>query len=244
MPMKGDLLSGAIIVIIIVMSTILVLNTLNPIIGQGEQLQDFNEAKRTLQALDGTINQVLYEAPGARRTVDITIPKGKFQVIGGEDKIKIRIEDIDLFPPGLRQLEGNVLITSGSLMRAYESDIDGDGNTDLVLENGRLLFAVKKLGNYTDNVIVNTTNFISLIRNKNLNVDIPYPKSGVFIDDKATTSYGVGYTELTKIGDNIASSGIRVILNATASSVTYEVLFSLASSQDFVEMEVLHVTGV
>ncbi|HLC77045.1 MAG TPA: hypothetical protein VJH04_02465, partial [archaeon] len=63
-------------------------------------------------------------------------------------------------------------------------------------------------------------------------------------DDKATTSYGVGYTELTKIGDNIASSGIRVILNATASSVTYEVLFSLASSQDFVEMEVLHVTGV
>lgn len=242
--MKGDLLSSVIIVIIVVISSILVLNTINPIISEGEQLQDFNEAKQALHSLDAAINQVLFEAPGSKRSVDIRIPEGKFQVVGGEDKIKIRIENINLFPPGLRQEEGNIVITSGALMRAYESDIDSDGTTDLVLENGRVLFAIKKLGNYTNNVLVNTTSFISLMRNKNLNVDIPYPGSGIFIDDKDKTSYGIGYTELTKMGDNIASSAIRVVLNATAANVTYEALFSLASAQDFVELEVTQITGV
>lgn len=243
--MKGDLLSGVIIVIIVVVSTILVLNTVNPIINQGRQLEEFNEAKQALQSLDSVINQVIYEAPGSKRTIDIHIPKGKFQVIQGEDKIKVRIENINLFPPGLRQQEGNVLITSGSQMKAYESDIDGDGNTDLVLENGRVLFAIKKLGNYTNNVIVNTTNFISLIRNKNLNnLDVPYPKSGIFINDKSKSAYGVGYTELTKIGDSLTSSSIHVFVNATEANVAYDAVFSLAASQDFVEMEVTHVSGV
>ena len=243
--MKGDLLGGVIIVIIVVVSSILILNTVNPIIDEGKKLQEFNEAKQALQSLDSVINQILYEAPGSKRKIDINIPNGKFQVIQGEDKIKIRIEDINLFPPGLRQQEGNVLITSGSLMQAYESDIDNDGITDLVLENGRVLFAAKKLGNYTNNVIVNTTNFISLIRNKNLKVDVPYPKSGIFINDVPTTSYGVGYTELTKMGNNIASSSIHMFVNATqANNVSYDAVFSLAASQDFVEMEVTHVTGV
>ncbi len=242
--MKGDLLSSVVLVIVVVVSSILVLNTINPIISEGRQLQAFNEAKQALHSLDAAINQILYEAPGAKRSIDITIPKGKFQVIQGEDKIKVRIEDIDLFPPGLRQQEGNILISSGSLMRAYESDIDNDGTTDLVLENGRILFAIKKVGNRTDHAIVNTTTFISLIRNKSLNLDVPYPKSGIFIDDGPGTAYGVGYTELTKIGDNIASSSIHAFVNATASNVTYDAVFSLAASQDFIEMEVTHVTGV
>ena len=243
--MKGDLLSGVIIVIIVVVSSILILNTVNPIIDQGKQLQEFNEAKQALQSLDSVINQILYEGPGSKRKIDLRIPNGKFKVIQGEDKIKVRIEDVNLFPPGLRQQEGNVLITSGSLMQAYESDIDNDGTTDLVLENGRVLFAVKKIGNYTNPAIVNTTNFISLIRNKNLNLDVPYPKSGIFIDDKAKTAYGIGYTELTKIGNNVASSSIHVFVNATqANNISYDAVFSLAASQDFVEVEVTHVTGV
>ncbi len=242
--MKGDLLSGVVIVVIAVISSILVLNTVNPIIDEGKQLQEFNEAKQALQSLDSVINQILYEAPGAKRKIDLNIPKGTFQVVQGEDKIKVRIENFNLFPPGLQQQEGSILITSGSLMKAYESDIDNDSTTDLVLENGRVLFAVKKLGNYTNNVTVNTTNFISLIRNKDLNLNISYPKSGIFIDDKPKTSYGTGYTELTKLGSNIASGGIHVFVNATEAGVSYDVLFSLTASQDFVEMEVTHVTGV
>ena len=82
------------------------------------------------------------------------------------------------------------------------------------------------------------------MRNKNLNIDVPYPKSGIFINDREKTSYGVGYSELTKIGDNIASGSIRVFVNATADNVSYDALFSLSASQDFVEMEVSHVKGV
>ena len=241
--MKGDLISSVILVIIIVMSSILVLNTINPFVREGNNLQSFNEAKQTLTSLDAQIQQLFFEAPGARRSIDLQIPKGKLIVSSGQDEIKIRIEDVNLFNPGYSTQEGNIRITSGGMMDAYESDIDNDGITDLVLENSGVIFAVKKLGNATNNVVVNTTNMITLSRNKALNVNISYPHSGIFINDKDSTSYGVGYTELTRAGSSLTSSAIHIYLNSTAANVSYDVTFSLGASQDFVEMKATHISG-
>jgi len=143
----------------------------------------------------------------------------------------------------VRKQEGNILISSGAAMSAYESDIDGDGNTDLVLENGVMLFAVKKLGTPSSHVVANTTDMIVLMRNKALDINVSYPRSGVFINDKQNTAYGVGYTELTKFGINIASSSIHLYVNATQANVAYDVSFSLGASQDFIEMHATRVVG-
>jgi hypothetical protein len=240
--MKGDVISGVIVVAIIVGSTILVLNTLNPFIEEGQGFQSFNEAKQTLTAIDSVITQLFYEAPGARRSLDVNVREGKLIVTGPESSIKIRLENLNLFPSGLVTQEGNIRITSGSTMRAYEADIDGDSNTDLVLENGVLLFAIKKLGTPTSHVVVNTTTMITMMKNKVLNVNAT-PVSGIFVNDKDATSYGVGYTELTKLGDTLTSSSIHVFVNATAGDAEYDVLFTLGASQDFVDMQVTHVVG-
>ncbi|MBI4174559.1 MAG: hypothetical protein HY517_02850, partial [Candidatus Aenigmarchaeota archaeon] len=141
--MKGDMISGVIVVVIIVTSGILVLNTINPVIEETKDFQKFNEAKKVMGEIDLAVSEVLFEAPGARRSIDIKVP-GKLSVSGGEDKIKMRIDGVNIFSSGVRGQEGNLEISSGPSMKAHEKDIDGDGNTDLVIENGLALFAVKK----------------------------------------------------------------------------------------------------
>ena len=241
--MKGDLISGVVAIVIVVSSTILVLNTINPFVQESQDFQAFNEAEQTLKSIDAAINQLFVEAPGARRTLDVNVRSGRLVVSGAENKIKIRLENTNLFSSGVRKQEGNILISSGAAMSAYESDIDGDGNTDLVLENGVMLFAVKKLGTPSSHVVANTTDMIVLMRNKALDINVSYPRSGVFINDKQNTAYGVGYTELTKLGINIASSSIHLYVNATQANVAYDVSFSLGASQDFIEMHATRVVG-
>ena len=110
----------------------------------------------------------------------------------------------------------------------------------MVLENDAVLFAVKKLGNATSWATVNTTNIIPLIRNKRSNVNVT-PISGIFIGDIANTSYGNGYSELTRAG-TVQESSIHVLVNS--SSFRYDALFTLRSAQDFVELEVKNIQSV
>lgn len=241
--MKGDMISGVIIVVIVIMSSILVLNTINPFVEESKEFQRFNEAKQVLHAIDSVIQQMIYEAPGTRRTIDVDVRNSKLQVVGSEDKIKIRVEDVELLSSGVRTEEGNIAITSGALMRAYESDIDGDGSTDLVMENGAVVFAMKKLGSPASHVVVNTTSIVTLMRNKNFTINVSYPRTGIYINDREGTSYGAGYTELTRQGDNLASSGIHLFVNSTSTNVTYDMVFLLAASQDFIGVAATKVTG-
>ena len=243
--MKGDILSGVIITLIVVSSTILVINTINPFVQDSRDFQSFNEAKATLEKVNVAINDVFLEAPGSRRTLDLNIREGHLVVAGEEDKIKIILPG-NLFPSGINAQQGNVVVSSGgaSTLKAYESDIDNDGNTDLVLENSAVIFAVKKLGNSTSNVTINTSSIITLMRNSRLNLNVSYPHSGIFVNDLEKTSYGNGYTELTSIGNNLVSSSVHLHLNSTAANVTYDAVFSLAAGKDFLELQAKNVKGV
>jgi hypothetical protein len=242
--MKGEMLTAVITVLIVIGSSIIAVNMITPTLDEGKSFQTYNEAKKTMEAIDAAISQVFYEAPGARRVIDVNLQKGKMAVSGSEEKIKIRLDDVKLFTPGLRKQEGNILVTSGAQVESYEADIDSDGVTDLVLENDAVLFAVKKMGTPDSYGFVNTSNMITLIRNKRLNLDIYRPRSGIFINNSVPTSFGVGYSELAQVSENIASSGIHIYVNATNGNVTYDAIFTLGPSQDFIEFYATHVTGI
>lgn len=235
---------GVVIAVAIVLgSTILIVNNIMPTIKQGRDTQAYTDAKTTLQELDSTISQVFFEAPGARRSIDLNIKTGKFIVSGPADKIKIRIEDINLFTPGYRRKEGNILVTSGAQVDSYENDVDHDGVPDLVLENDGMIFAIRKVGSPSAPAIINTSNMIILIHNKRTNTDVYYPRSGIYINDTLETSYGIGYTELADRSDNIASASIHAYVNATLASTSYDAIFTLGPAQDFLEMTVSHIEG-
>ncbi|MEM7819682.1 MAG: hypothetical protein QXD48_02530 [Candidatus Aenigmatarchaeota archaeon] len=234
-----SILSYAIVVGIIVISTILVLNIINPILEEARMAQVYTESLNTMKFIDSQIRSIIFEAPGTRRTLDLNLREGSFTVVGGEDEIKITLEDVKFFSPG-KTKEGNIVVKSGAWMDASEIDIDNDGTMDLVLENNAVLFAVKKLGSQSNHVFINTTNFITMIRNKRADVNIT-PLTAIYIDDQLNTSYGYGYTELTRIGKNIPSSGIRLWLNSSG-NITYETLFTLDTISDFVTLEIRHIT--
>lgn len=239
---KGAVLSSVLAISIIITSTVIVVNLISPLIEEGVSVNQLNKAKQLASVLDSVIKELSVEAPGARRTIRIISDFGTFEALGKEDRFKFRLAaQQQIYEPGTVVREGNYIITSGPSMKAYEKDMNNDSVIDLVLENDAVIFAVKKLGNSTDWVSINTTNIIPLVSNKRSNVNIT-PISGIFVGEDHTTSYGNGFTELTRAGSTLQDSSIRVLVNS--SSVRYEALFTLRSAQDFVELEIKNVQGV
>lgn len=234
--MKG-FVSAAVVVAIVIASSLIVVSTIKPMIDEGKLYQNFNKAKQFMSELDSIMNELLYEASGAKRSVNMMVDSGSFIVSGKEDEIKFRTL-LKLLEPGTVKKEGNLLITAGPFISAYEDDVDNDGDLDLVLENDAVRFAMQKIGSQSNWSFVNTTDMMVLIENKLANVTIT-PKSRITIDEKEESSYGYGYSELTQTGHYLVSAGIRLFMNT--SYVRYEALFTLGAGQDFVELEIKHI---
>lgn len=145
---KGQI-SAVVVVAIVVVSTVIVINTINPFVEDAQASQAFIEAKNVLASIDQVIQQLSVEAIGGRRQVDVDLREGRFIVAGDEDRLKIRLPGSIDVGPGRVAEEGNIKISGGGLLTAKEEDIDSDGNTDLVLRNTAMMFAVEKIGNST-----------------------------------------------------------------------------------------------
>lgn len=239
MKQKG-IASGTIAVVIVVASTLVVVNVLHPFIEEGKSYQGFNEARSAIRSISSAVSRLAVEATGAQRSIDINLRSGRLIVSDSDDTIKIRLNDLEgIVIQGFSTLEGHVEIRGGAFMRAYESDINNDGTADLVLENSAVIFAVKKITPYS---AVNTTNFITLMRNKRTSVNVT-PVTGIFINDIFNTSYGTGYSQISPVGDNIESSAIKLFVNSSA-GIAYEAQFSMAAAQDFIDMRIKRVEGI
>src|SRR3989338_2717765 len=234
--MKGIIQEVAVVAIIIT-SSLIVINLINPTLETSSNIQKFNKAKETMRVIDGIIRELALEGSGASRSVKIISDFGTFSVSGRDDRILFDIPlDAAIMEPCAAARDGNLVTTSGASMSAYEADADSDGNTDLVLENSALKFAVRKIGSESSWGSINTTTFIELIENKLGGVNMT-PTSGVYIGDSLASSYGSGYTQISRQGSNLASSSIKVFVNAE-SGQQYEVIFTLRSSSDFVEIQI------
>lgn len=240
---KKGMVTGVIVFVIVIISTIAVVNVLNPFVEQGKSYQNFNEARQAIRGISSTVSQIAVEATGAQRSISMNLHDGRLIVSDADDTIKIRLNDVeDIIGSGFETIEGNVEIRGGTFMRAYEADIDNDGTTDLIMENSAVLFAVKKLGSSAQYVSINTANFITQMRNKRLNINIT-PSTGIFVNADFNTSYGTGYTQISPVGNNIESSAIKVAVNSTA-GISYEAQFVLSAAQDFVDMRIKRVEKI
>lgn len=237
---QNEMLGTVIILVIIIVATILVVSRIYPLLAQGKETVSLDEAKQMMTSLDSAIKELSFEAPGAKRTVTLKTTGGRFRVSGAENKIKYQIDTTsELITPGTRSKEGPLIITSGQNFRAYESDVDSDGTTDLVLESQYVLFAVKKVGSPSSPASINTSSIITLIKNIQENVNITPSNTSILINNNETSAYGTGYSELTHPGEYLQESGIKIFVNSTLYS--YEALFTLTTSQDFIELEVRNI---
>ena len=158
--LKGTLLSSVIAVAVVVTSSVIVVNMISPILEEGKIIQSYNEAKQMMDTIDNNLKQMMYEATGSMRTLDLTAPDGNLLISGNEDRIKFLMKHVGVLEPGTRIKEGNIVITSGPTLRAYEGDANSVGEDELILENDVVIFAVRKYGSSGSPVSVNTSYLI------------------------------------------------------------------------------------
>ena len=203
-----------------------------------ESYQSLNRAKEIMSIVDTIIREMGYEAPGAKRVLLLEIEEGVFTISGKDNTFRYRIDTpAQIYEPGTVLEEGNIKIIAGTGVDAYEDDVDNNGTDDLVLENNAVLFAMKKLGNSSNNVFINTTEIVVLIKNKKFDVAVT-PRTKLEIERQDNSSYGYGYTELISPGYHLSEGGIRLVMNSIA-GINYDAIFTLGAEQDFVEVRVI-----
>jgi len=237
---KGVLIQSIVAIAVIITSTVIVINMLSSSFEESKIYGNLNKAKETMSFVDSVIKELAVEAPGARRTINILSDFGTFIVDGKGDSIRFFMESpIAILDPGTSVREGSLIITSGPVMSAYERDVDNDGTADLVLENGAILFAIKKIGSPTNLVSINTTTIFTMIRNKLADVNIT-PITYIYMDDDLDNAVGTGFTELTVKGSALGSASIRVHVNSSGTK-EYDAIFTLRGAQDFIELEMKNI---
>ncbi|MFB6075698.1 MAG: hypothetical protein ABEK17_01000 [Candidatus Aenigmatarchaeota archaeon] len=237
----SPVLSAMLVVAITVMGTVVVLRTGGPSIETGEKSLLFSEAKSVLTSLDSAIKQVAYGGEGTAKRVNVKISGGEYYVDSEKDQVRFEMEtEGELVPPGIYKKEGPLIISTGADVKAYEEDIDEDGEGDLVLENSRLLFAVEKFGNSSNHVILDTANLINEMRIKGVNVNITPTDSSVVIDSISNSSVGTGYSEIVNKGENLHDGQIKVYVESE-SNANYEIWYTLLAQSDFIQAEVKNV---
>lgn len=239
--MKGSLISSVIAVAVVVTSSVIVVNMISPVLEEAEMIQSYNEAKQVMDTINAVIKELMYEATGSMRTVELSAPEGNLLISGNEDMIKFRMKHVGTVEPGTRIKEGDIFITSGPNVNAYEGDVNSDGEDELVLENDAIIFAVRKYGSSSSPVFVNTSYLIPYIKEKRTGIVVT-PISGLYINGLTNSSYGTGYTEISKPGQTLITNSIKLWLNSYA-NITYEAVFTLGAGNDFIELEIKNIQG-
>lgn len=239
----SPMVSTVVILALIITSTFVAINSINTMMKKGKETSAFETGKSALLAIDKAIKELLYEAPGARRTVTISISEGKFIVSGEEDKIKFEIyPEVKILEPGTSLKEGNIKITYGPTIEAYEADIDNDGIEEYVVENSAVQLGIRKMYSPSSpgfiNLSDNSTKLVK-IKNKITNTMI-FPTFEISIGDDPATSYGYGYTQLLERGKNLQEGVIKLHLFCpdTENNLSYDVFFYLFPGQDFIHVNV------
>lgn len=240
----SPLISAMLVVAISIAGVIAVLRVGEPGISKGEESFIFSEAKSVMTALDSAIKQVAYGGQGTAKKVNIKVSGGKYYVDSDTDQIRFEMEtDSELIPPGVYKKEGPLIISTGADVKAYEKDVTGDGNEDLVLENNRVLFSVENYGNSSNYVSINSSDLINKLWIKDADVNITPTDSSIIIDSISNSSRGTGYNEIVNSGENLHDGQIKVYLESDA-QINYEIWYTLLAKSDFVQVEIKNVEYV
>lgn len=235
----NPLISIALVILILVVAISLALTFGEDVINRINEVNVINEATRNMKLLDNTIRRVASEGLGSLRKIQIKVSGGSYKINEKTNSIEFSyLVKYGTVEPGTYLKVGNLLLISGANAKAYEADLDGDGEDELVLENEILKVAIQKVGSRDNFQPIDTKNNIKLILFKENNANITPEDSSVIFDDISTSSYGNGFSELVREGDHLAKAEALVHVNSTF--LEYDLVYTLQSGADYLIVKVLN----
>ncbi|MBI4896398.1 MAG: hypothetical protein HY832_02520 [Candidatus Aenigmarchaeota archaeon] len=197
-----------------------------------------SDAEQALRSLDTTIQQVIREGAGASRVVDVKSP-GTITVIPAEGAVQFEtMSRADMFDYASRQQDNKMLFVTGNSVSCSETDGNGDGSIDLVMENEFLKAVFKKINQTTPLTAIRTESILLQLVQKTKNIAINLTNSSVVIDDTSSTAVGTGYTEILQKG---STKPVCVVHAAVNGATSFDMYYTLYSGADFLVAEVRNV---
>lgn len=225
----NNIISFILIVLISVAGISIVLVAGMPLIDSMQKSSELQDAKRFMGDLDAAIRDVSAEGSGSTRIIRSS--DGHYAVYSSDNSIEY---SQDASAEASRKYDGNLLTINGNDVDCYESDINSDGNTELVMENSLLRAAFSKVNSSYDN-----SGNIILMTSKTTNIVIRPSNSSIVIDSDSATSSGAGYSEILRIGADMPSCTVHFFMNST---VDYDTYYTLYSGADFIVIRVENIT--
>jgi len=235
-------LAFVLVVTISIAGVVVVMRVWQPYFERSRDFATLTEARSVMNNINSLIKQVAYEGEGSSRKITFDSSGGEYRFYSSDDKIIYELESkYQLFPPGMCKREGDLEINTGADVRAYEADVTGDGQPELVIENSRILFAVNKTGNQTNPAGWDSSYLIKKLWIKDENKNITPSSSSLYIQGSEETKSGTGYVQLLDSGDCLSEGRIKFHLET--SKGTIEIIYTLKAKADFIELNTTFPTG-
>ncbi len=235
----SPLISTALIILILVGATAIVLSFAKETLDKVNEANIINEAKQNIKLLDYAIRQTASSGTGSLKKVQVKVSDGTYRVVQETNSLEFSyLVKYGTIEPGTYLKENNLLLISGATSKAYEDDLDKDGENELVLENEILKVGIQKIGGRNNFQPINTKNNIKLIVFKENNATISPEDSSIIFDEIPETSYGNGFSELIRKGDHLPKAEALVHINS--SFVEYDLIYTLQAGADYLIVKVLN----
>jgi len=237
----SEFISGVLMIFISFMGIALVIAMGLPALNRAKEAAAVNEATQNMRELDSVIREVASEGTGALRSMIMKVSDGSYAVNGKADTVDFAYEmKYGLMERGTFYKEGNLYMMSGATAKASEYDVNGDGTTELVLENEILRVGIQKIANSSspNTDTIDSKDSIKLLNFKENMVNVTPSDTSLILDGMSNTSSGNGYSEIIKKGDYMSKAEALVHINST--EISYDVVYTLYSSADFLIVKVIN----
>jgi len=232
----STILSFMIVVALVAIGIGIVTSTGNPIVESLTADAQIRIADDVVKSIDNAVMDVVRDGKGGARVITFTAPK-EFEVIPEEDAVQFRVETASGLQDYLsRTQERNKVTIAGGDVNCFERDENGDGSTDLVVENTYIKGVFRRTPKTAPLSSINTTESIILLNEKTGGTNITFSNTSVLIDGIAGSERGTGYSEISRTGSALPACRVHFFVNATA--VRYDVYYKLYAGADFFVAEV------
>lgn len=201
---------------------IFLLNYFRPTLDRIKTNSEMKALEKEAMKFNDILEELIKEGKGSQKEIDLALEKGSILVTNDSLKVVLpRVSD-DLIE---KEISDKVVITTKNEIFISEN------STHYELKNAYIRIKLKKYGNSSNHVSINTSEILEEIEYLETN-SIINPDFSFYIGDDESTSIGTGYTELIK-SDFYNSFG-KINIYMHTSKVNYMFSIVLESDMKFI----------